>query len=96
MEDKKINSRIPADFAIQPHLKMGLFPSTGRVYRFLITVPPSVCKIERSFSELKILKTPLRGKMQKERLDDLMVLSYEKNVTDKTNLQTVVQAWENV
>ena len=75
---------------------MGLFPSVARVYRLLITAPLSVCKSERLFSKLKILKTFLRSKMIKERSDDLVVLSCEKDVTDKMNLQAVVQAWENV
>ena len=46
--------------------------------------------------QLKILKTFSRSKVAKERLDDLMVLSCEKDVTDKVNLQTVTQVWENV
>ena len=96
MENKEINTRMASDSAIHSRLKMGPFPSVSRVHRLLLTPRLSVCKRERSFSKLKFLKIFLRSKMIKKRLDDLMVLSYEKDVMDKTNLSAVAQACKNV
>ena len=39
MKSKEINTRMAADFGIQLHLEMGLFPSVARVYSFLKTAP---------------------------------------------------------
>ena len=44
MDSKETNTRIAADFGIQLHLEMGLFPSVTRVYRFLKTAP---CKFAK-------------------------------------------------
>ena len=60
MEGKEINTRMVADFVVQSHLKMWLFSLVARVYRLLLTAPSLVCKSERFFSKLKILKKILQ------------------------------------
>lgn len=45
-EDKEMNARMAADFAVQLHLEMWLFASAARIYRFWLTVALSVCKSE--------------------------------------------------
>ena len=44
MDGKEINTRMAADFGIQSHLKMGLFPSVARLYRVLKTAPRQFAK----------------------------------------------------
>ena len=39
IDSKEINTRMAADFRIQLHLEMGLFPSVARIYSFLKTAP---------------------------------------------------------
>ena len=55
--------RDAAVFAIECHRKHKLYPNVAKVYRLLLTSPPSVCKSERSFSRLELLKNYLRSTM---------------------------------
>ena len=49
--------------------------------------------IERSFSKMKIVKNYLRSTMKDERLEDLIVFSTEKDLTDKIDLDSVLESW---
>ena len=88
--------RDAADFAIECHRKQKLYPNVAKVYRLLLTSPPSVCKSERSFSRLKLLKNYLRSTMSQERLDALMMLNCERDIVDAIDIQHVVDRWANV
>jgi hypothetical protein len=49
--------------------------------------------IERSFSKMKIVKNYLRSTMKGERLEDLIVLSTEKDLTDTIDLNVILKIW---
>ena len=66
-----------------------IFPNVYRCYKLLFTAPVSVADIERSFS----IKNYLRSTMKDERLEDLIVLSTEKDLTDKIDLDSVLESW---
>ena len=51
--------------------------------QFVTTAGVSVATNERKFSQLKFVKTILRSTMGDERLDCLMLLASEKDLTDK-------------
>ena len=70
-----------------------IFPNVYRCYKLLFTAPASVADIERSFSKMKIVKNYLRSTMKGERLEDLIVLSTEKDLTDTVNLDVVLKSW---
>ena len=70
-----------------------IFPNVYRCYKLLFTAPVSVADIERSFSKMKIVKNYLRSTMKGERLEDLIVLSTEKDLTDTINLDVVLKSW---
>ena len=61
-----------ADFAIECDRNHKLYPNVAKVYRLLLTSPPSVCKNERSLSRLKLLKNYLRSTISQDRLDALI------------------------
>ena len=88
--------RDAADLAIECHRKHKLYPNVAKVYRLLPTSPPSVCKNERSFSRLKLLKNYLRSTMSQDRLDALMMLNCERDIVDAIDIQHVVNRWANV
>ena len=69
------------------------FPLTNRAFRLLITAPVTVAQDERTFSRLKIIKTYLRTTMTDARLESLMLLSCEKNLTDSINIDTISTRW---
>ncbi|XP_046862599.1 uncharacterized protein LOC124456116 [Xenia sp. Carnegie-2017] len=48
---------------------------------------------ERSFSKMKIVKNYLRSTMKGERLEELIVLSTEKDLTDTIHLDVVLKSW---
>jgi hypothetical protein len=70
-----------------------IFPNVYRCYKLLFTAPVSVADIERSFSKMKIVKNFLRSTMKGERLEDLIVLSTEKDLTDTIDLNVVLKSW---
>uniref|UniRef100_A0A7N0RHC1 Uncharacterized protein n=1 Tax=Kalanchoe fedtschenkoi TaxID=63787 RepID=A0A7N0RHC1_KALFE len=66
------------------------YPNVMIAYRILLTVPVTVASAERSFSKLKLLKTYLRSSMSQERLNDLGILSIEKDMLDNIDYDTLV------
>ena len=103
--DKEVKQKEPlapfgvrdaANLAIQCHRKHNLFPNVAKIYRLLLTSPPSVCKSKRSFSRLKLLKTYLRSMMSQARLDQLMLLNCERDIVDSIDIESVVDNWAKV
>ena len=70
-----------------------IFPNVYRCYKLLFTAPVSVADIERSFSKMKIVKNFLRSSMTGNRLEDLIVLSTETDLTDAIDLFAVLKKW---
>ena len=64
------NMKEIASFA---HQMRNVFPLTRRCYQLLLTIPVTVAKDERTFSRLKIVKTPLRTTMSDQRLESLLL-----------------------
>ncbi|XP_013617859.1 PREDICTED: uncharacterized protein LOC106324438 [Brassica oleracea var. oleracea] len=65
------------------------YPNTWTAYRIMMTIPVSVASAERSFSNLKLIKSYLRSSMSQERLNGLSMLSIERDMAEKldcTNL----------
>lgn len=86
--------RSAADFALRSHSKHNLFPHVAKIFRLFLTAPPSVCKSERSFSRLKLLKTYLRSRTKEKRLHYLMLMACESDVTDLLDMQDIVDRWK--
>ena len=55
--------------------------------------PGTMAKNEKSFSKMKIIKIFMGPTMPGERLEDLIVLTAEKDITDTIDLDVVVKAW---
>ena len=68
-------------------------PQLWECYKLLLTTPISVAKDERTFSVLKLVKNFYRSTMEDTRLDDLMVLRCEKDLTDTIKLEDVLDEW---
>jgi len=87
------NLKSLAEAAIFSEEMKGTFPLTNRAYRLLLTAPVTVAKDERVFSRLKLIKTHLRTTMTEKRLEALMMLSCEKDLTDNANLDKIAKSW---
>ena len=68
------------------------FPNLYRFIQLVLTLPMSSADAERSFFCLKRVKTYLRSTMSQQRLNNLSLLSTERDVTDLVlhNLSPVV------
>ena len=51
---------------------------------------------ERSFSKLKLTKTALRSTMGESRLSALLLLSIEREITDRVEFNCVIDAFASV
>ena len=76
--------------------RKSIFPLTNHCYRLLLTIPVTVAKDERTFSGLKIVKTPLRTTMGDKRLESLLLLSCEKDITDSIDIDFIAKDWANI
>ena len=70
-----------------------IFPCIYKVFKLLFTAPVSVAKDERTFSKMKIIKNFLRSTTSDGRLEDLIVLAAEKDLTDNVDLDEVLKVW---
>lgn len=61
-----------------------VFPNLYQVIQIGVTLPISSASTERSFSKLKIVKTRLRSTMTQNRLEDLLIISCESDISVQT------------
>ena len=94
--DVSISIRFAAEKALNFYKENNLFPQVAKVFKLFLTAPPSVCKSERSFSRLKLLKSYLRNRIGEKRLHYLMLLACENDLTDQLDLQKIVDKWRMI
>ena len=94
--ETKLTIRDAAELAMKCNREKMLFPQVAKIYCLFLTSPPSVCKSERTFSRLKLLKNYLRSTMTQERLDNLMILFCERDIADKLSIEKVVNKWTTI
>ena len=70
-----------------------IFPLTSRCYRLIQTTPITSAASERSFFKLKLIKTVMRSVMNRDRLNDFLILSSEKDLSDSIDLEQVMCRW---
>lgn len=58
----------------------GIFPTLNTSLLIALTLPVTSASTERSFSKLKLVKTILRTTMSQERLEDLIMISCERDI----------------
>ena len=65
------------------------YPELAKVYSILVAIPVTSATAERSFSTLKRIKYRLRSTMAQDRLEGLLLMSFERKICmslDKTML----------
>ena len=68
--------------AIQELLPLKVaFPELLKLLQMSLTLAVSTAQCERSFSSLKRIKSSLRSTMSEDRLNNLAILSIEKNIS---------------
>lgn len=67
-----------------------VFPNLRIALQILLTVGTSIASCERSFSKLKLILSYLRSSMSQERLNDLTLLSVERETFSKLDFEDVI------
>lgn len=58
------------------------YPSIHNILKIILTLPPTTCTVERSFSTLRRVKTWLRSTISEDRLNGLCLMSIHRNIID--------------
>lgn len=66
------------------------FPNIETVLQIYLTMPCTNCSSERSFSALKRVNTRLRSCLSQDRLDNLILLTVEHEITKKLSYDDII------
>ena len=67
-----------------------------KLIRLVLTLPVSTATTERAFSVMKLVKTPLRNKMEDDFLTDCMVIYIEREIADIIDLDSIIDEFDDV
>lgn len=73
-----------------------IFPNLHRLVHILLTIPQTSCNVERLFSSVKRIKTRLRSRMSTERLCDLCLLAFEKDISKKLDYKDIISLFKRM
>ncbi|XP_022239273.1 uncharacterized protein LOC111085357 [Limulus polyphemus] len=73
-----------------------IFPSLRIAIQIMLTIAVSITSCERSFSKLKLILSYLRASMGQSRLCDLALLSVEREETEKTDFEHIIDQFASV
>ena len=71
-----------------------LFPNLSKIGAICLSIPVTTASVERSFSQMKLIKTRLRSSLNDKSLSNLMKIAFESpdELTD-SHLEEVVNVW---
>ena len=71
-----------------------LFPNLSKIGAICLSIPGTTASVERSFSQMKLIKTHLRSSLNDKCLSNLMKIALESpdELTD-SHLEEVVNVW---
>ena len=71
-----------------------LFPNLSKMGAICLSIPVTTASVERSFSQMKLIKTHLRSSLNDKSLSNLMKIALESpdELTD-SHLEEVVNVW---
>ncbi|XP_040262207.1 52 kDa repressor of the inhibitor of the protein kinase-like [Bufo bufo] len=73
-----------------------VFPNLRIAIQIMLTIAVSIASCERSFSKLKLILSYLRASMGQDRLCDLALLSVEREETEKTDFEQIIDQFASV
>lgn len=76
------------------HMIKILFPNLSKIATISLSIPVATASVERSFSQMKLIKTCLQSSMNDKSFSRLMKIAIESpdEVTD-SHLEEVVDVW---
>lgn len=73
-----------------------IFPNLRIAIQIMLTIAVSIASCERSFSKLKLILNYLRASMGQDRLCDLALLSVEREETENTNFELLIDEFASM
>ena len=70
--------------------KSNIYFLIDRLIRLVLTLPVSTATTERAFSDMKLLKTRLRNRMEDEFLADNMIVYIEKEIAGNLTVEMIM------
>ena len=67
-----------------------------KLIRLVLTLPVSTATTERAFSAMKLVKTPLRNKMDGDFLTDYMVIYIGREIADIIDLDSIIDEFDDI
>lgn len=68
-----------------------MVPNVMIAFRIMLTIPLSVATGGASFSKLKINKNYLRNSMEEARLNDIAIISFERDIANAINYDDMIE-----
>ena len=93
VEAKNKGFTLMSDIAQFANKNKATFPLTAKAYRLALTTPVTIAKNEISLRQLKLVKAINRSKMLDERLENLILMPCEKDITDKIRMRELASVW---
>ena len=71
-----------------------MFPNLSTLANVVLTIPVSTASVERSFLQMKLIKTRLRNRLGERSLSSLMKIAVESpDKLSDNNLEEIVDTW---
>ena len=75
---------------ISERRKSQIYFLINKLIHLVLTLRVSTATTERAFSAMKLIKTPLRNKMEKNFLSDCMVIYIEREFVDTIDSDSII------
>ena len=88
------NMKVQLKELVSKDMMRTLFPNLSKVATISLSIPVATASVERSFSQMKLIKTRLRGSLNDTSLSHLMKIAIESlaELTD-SNVEEVIDIW---
>ena len=83
---------VVSDLCVNPTIT-AIFPIMSVLAKICRVVPVHTADVERTFSQMKLIKTRIRNRMQEKTLDSLLRIAIEGPTIEQFPVQEVVTVW---
>ena len=90
----KANMKLQLKELVTNDMLTAMFPNLSTLGNICLSIPVSIASVERSFSQMKLLKTRLRNRLSDSSLSHLMKIAIESpdKLSDR-DTEEIVNVW---
>ena len=93
-EKPKDDIALQLQYLITDDMLITMFPNLHTLATVCVTIPVSTASVERSFSQMKLIKTRLRNSLNEVSLSQLMKIAIESpEKLDDSHLEEILDIW---